>query len=309
MKNNEVLAPATPSIGNIGTKIDYLNNRIKVLCADEFNSITEIHKYLKSIVENNYEACELLKSSNIRFTARVFGRGISTIDEFEICNGLIVSEEARIKTSIGLDIIYIGGNQINRIETTQLGKEKKLSLDSSRCIANVTEPHQVSFEQLTYPLSESDVEQLLEMYNLCFTDYLVQFDEELVQNAARGAIFIVARDEKKRIIASAIGESLRVGPLTLLEISEVAANPILRIKGAASGCVRRVINTGYISLMSPVVTFWEARMWRNILGIGPLVGLPNLGGVLHQHCKIASTEQFTSVPQTPYGSLAVFYGS
>lgn len=306
--SKQILTLATPSIGSIGTKVDHVNNRVKVLCSNEFNSIEEIKKYLKSSIEKNSEAKELLKISNVRYTARVFGRDINTIGEFEIGDGLIVSEEARIQTSIGLDIIYVGGNQKNRIESSQLEKEKKLSLDSSHHTESVPEPSQVTFDQLTYPLNESDVKQLLSMYHLCFTDYLVNLNEELVQSAARGAIFIVARDENKRIIASAIGESLRVGPLTLLEISEVAAHPTLRIKGAASGCVRRVINTGHISLMSPVVAFWEARMWRNILGIGPSVGLPFLGGVLHQHCKIASTEQFTSVPQTPYGSLAVFYG-
>ena len=305
----QILSPATPSIGSIGTKIDTINNRIKILSSKEFDNAISIKEYLINKVKNNSLAQELLRSDTVRFTSRVFGRGIKKMEEFEVCEGITVSEEARIKTSTGLDIIYIGGNQKNRIEPEQLKKERELSLNSSHCTESVPEPQEVSFNQLTYPLKKSDVEQLLEMYHLCFTDYLVEIDEELVQSAARDAIFIVARNENKRIIASAIGESLRVGPLTLLEISEVAAHPTLRIKGAASGCVRRVINTGYISLMSPVVPFWEARMWRNILGIGPSVGLPFLGGVLHQHCKIASTEQFTSVPQTPYGSLAVFYGS
>ena len=302
------LINTTPSIGTIGTKVDHINNRIKVLCDYEFTSVEDINNYLKLTIKNNSEVDEMLESFNVRFTARVFGKGIDFVNNFEIHEGLTVSEEARIKTSIGLDIIYIGGNQKNRLKLDQLKQERELSLDSSHCTAIVPEPHEVTFEQLSYPLNQKDVIQLLEMYHLCYTDYLVSLDEELVQSASRGAIFIVARDNQERIIASAIGESLRVGPITLLEISEVAAHPALRVKGAASGCVRRVINTGKKELKTPVVAFWEARMWRNVLGIGPLVGLPNFGGVLHQHCKIASTQQFTSVPQTPYGSLAVFYG-
>ena len=304
---NQTAKQTAPSIGNIGIKIDNVNKRVKILCPNEFRTVIDIKNFLKSTIYKNTEAVELLKKFDTRFTSRIFGKEIGFIDEFEIQDGLFVSEEARIKTSVGLDIIYIGGNRKNRLDLEQLKKEQALSLASSQCTAIVPEPADVTFEELTYPLSKSDVAQLLEMYSLCFTDYLVPLDQELIQSAAKSSIFIVARNEKKRIIASAIGESLRVGTLTLLEISEVAAHPTLRIKGAASGCARRVINIGKAKLDSPVIAFWEARMWRNVLGIAPLVGLTHLGGILHQHCRISAPAQFTSVKQTMYGSLAVFY--
>jgi hypothetical protein len=299
---------ATPSIGCIGMTVDRINDRIKILCPDQFDSVANIEQYLKNTLVSNPVAVDLLDGLSARFTSRVFCKDVECIAPFELHKGLVVAEEARIKTALGIDIVYVGGNRPNRFILGQLAEEYKLSSDSSQCKAIVPEPD-VSFEQLDYPLSQKDVWQLLDMYHQCFTDYLVSFDETLVQNAARGAIFIVARNDKKQIIASAIGESLRVGKVTLLEVSEVATHPLYRIKGAASGCVRRVIQKGRATLAFPVVPFWEARMWRNILGIGPLVGLDHLGGVLHQHCKIASPENFTTIQQSAHGSLAVFYGN
>lgn len=305
MKNQK--SESTPSIGNLGLTVDYLNNRVKILSGEVFQLVSSIREYLMSIISKNIEALELLSKENTRFTARIIGKGIGEIIPIKLNEGLIIYEEARIKTSFGLDIIYLGFNGRSRFNSLQLKQEIQLSKEASCCIASISEPSNVIFERLFSP-TEKDVEQLLEMYRLCFTDYLVPFDRNLVVNAAKGAIFFIARNENGRIISSAIGESLRVGPLTFLEISEVAAHPLYRIKGAASGCARRVVSMGRETLYPPVVVFWEARMWRNVLGISNIVGLNNLGGILHQHCRIASPKEFTSIEQTIYGSLAVFYG-
>jgi len=305
MKNQK--NTATPSIGNLGLTVDYFNNRVKVLSDKIFQSVSDIQEYLISLISGDFKSLELLSTNHARFTARVIGSGIEKIDEFELHDGITICEEARIKTTAGLDVIYLGFNGKGRMNLTQLGEELKLSKEASSCSAFVPEPQNVVFERLTLPTDKDRIE-LLEMYRLCFTDYLVPFNKELIVNAAKGAIFFIARNENGRIVASAIGESLKVGPLTFLEVSEVATNPLYRIKGAASGCARRVIQESRRTFEEPLVVFWEARMWRNVLGISTIVGLKNLGGILHQHCRIASPKEFTSIEQTLYGSLAVFYG-
>jgi len=300
---------STPSIGSIGVAVDEINGRVKVLRAEVFSSVEQVRARLTEGVAVNRDAKKLLLLSTTRFTARVIAKKLGPIGPLTLPGGIVVQEEARIRTSVGLDVVYVGGNANGRMDAAGLITEKKLSIGATRWHSEIAlaDLSGVSFERVTHPVSVDDVNQLVAMYQLCFTSYLVPLDEALVQGAAAHSIFFVARDERGRIIASAIGESLRVGPLTLLEVSEEAAHPQLRVKGAASGCARRVIEEGKKLLEPPVVAFWEARMWRNILGMGQQVGLTQFGGVLHQHCRIASPPEFTSLPQTAYGSLAVFY--
>lgn len=297
----------TPSIGSVGLTADEINKRVKVLCAEVFSSEEQAKVCLTEIVAKGCDAKKLLSHSSARFTARVIGRNLGPIEQFAL-GGILAKEEGRIRTSFGLDVVYVGGNGFDRLDLTSFNAEKRLSAAAASPATPPPEPEEVVFERLQHPVSDEDVEQLVEMYKLCFTSYLVQLDETLVQTAAANSIFFVARNQDGKIIASAIGESLRVGPITLLEVSEEAAHPILRVRGAASGCARRVIAEGKRTLTPPVVAFWEARMWRNILGMGPRVGLTEYAGVLHQHCRIASPAEFTSLSNKgEFGSLAVFY--
>ncbi len=302
---------STPSIGSVGLTVDDGNKRVKVLRTEVFTSVEEAKAALTEGVTGNHDAQRLLSSSNARFTARVIGRNLGTIAPFPLPGGVVVQEEARIHAASGLDVVYVGGNAHERLNASGLVAERQLAAEAARwhpqSAATFTHPEGATFERLTCPVSDADVAELVAMYRLCFTSYLVPLDEALVRGAAANSIFFVARNREGRIVASAIGESLRVGPLTLLEVSEEAAHPKLRIKGAASGCARMVIAEGGKSLEPPVVAFWEARMWRNILGMGQTVGLTQLGGILHQHCTIASPPEFTSLSQTAFGSLAVFY--
>lgn len=297
----------TPSIGSIGLTADKTNKRVKVLCAEIFHSDEQAKACLTEIVAKDCDAKKLLSHSSARFTARVIGRNLRHIDQFSL-GEILAKEEARIRTRFGLDVVYVGGNGFDRLDLTSFNAEKRLSAAAASPATPPPDPKEVAFELLHHPVSDEDVAQLVEMYKLCFTSYLVQLDETLVQMAAAGSIFFVARNQDGKIIASAIGESLRVGPITLLEVSEEAAHPILRVRGAASGCARRVIAEGKRTLTPPVVAFWEVRMWRNILGMGPRVGLTEYAGVLHQHCRIASPAEFTSLSNKgEFGSLAVFY--
>ncbi|MDO8492612.1 MAG: hypothetical protein Q7S34_03175 [bacterium] len=297
----------TPSIGSIGLTVDEINKRVKVLCTEVFCSDEQAKSCLTKIVAKNCDAKKLLSHSSARFTARVIGQNLGPIEQFSL-GGIFAREEGRIRTSVGLDVVYVGGNGFDRLDLTSFAAEKKLSAAAAFPATPPPEPGEVVFERLRHPVSAEDVAQLIEMYKLCFTSYLVQLDETLVQTAAASSIFFVARNQNGKIIASAIGECLRVGPLTLLEVSEEAAHPVLRVRGAASGCARRVIAEGKRTLTPPIVAFWEARMWRNILGMGPRVGLTEYAGVLHQHCRIASPEELTTLPNKgEFGSLAVFY--
>ena len=299
---------STPSIGSLGTTLDQTNQRVKILHGEVMTSAEEIHFRLAEDVARNNSVARFLDHHAARFTARVLGRGISHVEPFLLAPNVAVSEEARIRTSLGLDIIYLGGNRKNRLDTRLLAAERQLALAAAAPHTNVGEPN-VVFERLTNP-SPCDVVQLLEMYKLCFTSYLVPIDEALVRGAAANSIFYVARDSYGRIVASSIGEHMRVGPSTLLEVSEEAAHPKFRIKGAASGCARRVVSEGKRTLGPTTVAFWEARMWRNILGMSQQVGLTEFGGILHQHCRIASPPEVTSLPNAgEFGSLAVFYSS
>ncbi|MBI2888681.1 MAG: hypothetical protein HYY10_02030 [Candidatus Liptonbacteria bacterium] len=302
----------TPSIGSVGLTVDAGNKRVKVLRTEVFTSIEEAKAALIEGVAGSCDAKRLLSGKTARFTARVIGSNLGTITPFPLPGGIAVQEEARIRTASGLDVVYVGGNARERLNAQGLAEEQQLSAEATRwhpqSAAAFTHPEEATFERLTSSVSDADVAELVAMYHLCFTSYLVPLDEALVRGAAANSIFFVARNGDGRIIASAIGESLRVGPLTLLEVSEEAAHPKLRIRGAASGCARMVIAEGRQSLEPPVVAFWEARMWRNILGMGQAVGLTKLGGVLHQHCTIASPPEFTSLSNKgEFGSLAVFY--
>ncbi len=273
-----------------------------------FVSTEEASKRLREIISDNPEAETFLQEPDSRLTARVLVPSGTNTCSFRL-NSLFVHEEARIRAS-SVDIVYFGGNGDNRFDSELFEKEKMLSMTEAERTSGdvIRDPPQVQFEQLVHPVVSLDIAGLIEMYQLCFTDYLVSLDETLIQEAARNSIFCVARNTEGRIIASAIGESLRVGSLTFLEISEEAAHPILRVRGAASGCARRVITEGKCRLEAPVVAFWEARMWHNVLAMGPRVGLTQYGGVLHQHCHIASSPEFTSLPNGgSFGSLAVFY--
>ncbi len=303
----------SPSIGSIGTTVDTTNLRVKVLSDRVFSTGYEVARCLAVETDTQNGTCrQLLLNRAVRFTARVIGKDLPTIPPFAIFGGIVLNEEARIKTSAGLDVVYVGGNALDRLNQEGAQAERRLAEQAVVLhpeLAVPVCPEGVTFERLTTPVSPDDVRQLIEMYRLCFTSYLVPIDEALVQGAAVNSIFFVARDGEGRIIASAIGESLRVGPLTLLEVSEEAAHPVLRVRGAASGCARRVIKEGVASLKPPVVPFWEARMWRNILAMGPNVGLSEFGGILHQHCRISSPARFTSLPQSEFGSLAVFSAS
>jgi len=301
----------TPSIGSIGLTVDETNKRVKVLCEQEFQCAEEAQNFLIGVVGRIDEALSLLKSADARVTSRVLLPAGMSVPQFRI-DGLVIREEARIRVNqrMNLDIVYLGGNGPSRMDLEALTDEITISTAVAIPAAPMSEStgSGVTFERLRHPVSAEDVAQLLEMYQLCFTSYLVPLDEVLVQGAASNSIFIVARNERRQIIASAIGESLRVGPVTLLEVSEEVAHPTLRIKGAASGCARRVIAEGKRTLTPPVVAFWEARMWRNILGMGPRVGLTEYAGVLHQHCLIASPDSLTTIRNKgEFGSLAVFY--
>lgn len=298
---------STPSIGSIGLSVDRVNSRVKVLLPDVCRRATEAKYRLMDVLAHHPLARELLSRQDARFTGRVLGVDIPTIEAFTLTRGLVVSEEARIRTASGVDIIYIGGNRPGRWDIPQLQAECRLAHQSLSVRELIERPRKAVFEELKSP-SPRDVADLVEMYKLCFTSYLVPLDEALVENAATNAIFFVARDGSGRIVASAIGESLRLGPLTLLEISEVAAHPERRVRGAALECVRQVAKRGKDLLPEPVVTFWEARMWRNILGMGPLAGLTQLAGILHQHCRIASPPELTTLSNPgEFGSLAVYY--
>lgn len=296
----------SPSIGDIGLNVDRKNSRVKIICEEVFSSIEQVIETLIAIISNNREAIDLIGMPNSRITCRAILSPKEETRPFKI-GSLEVREEARI-SSQERDIVYFGGNGTQRFDPLLFKKEDNLSRAVTESFIDVPCPENVVFERLEFPILERDINSLIEMYSLCFTSYLVFLNEGFFQNAAKNSIFIVARNERKEIIASAVGESLRVGPITLLEVSEEAAHPILRIRGAATSCAARVILEGKRILEPPVIPFWEARMWRNILGMGPRVGLTKYAGILHQHCKIASPADLTTLPNKGgFGSLAVFY--
>jgi len=299
----------SPSIGTPGTVVDHVNRRVKGLHASIMSSVEEVVTSLAESILVDQDAIKLLSSMNVRFTARVIGKNLGQIRSFKLPGGINVTEEARIPAFNDLDIIYLGGNSRGRVNILNLENERNLSSAAMQWNPSdvFIEPEGVTFERLSGHVSARDVARLIEIYQLCFIKYLVALNEALIQSAARNSILIVARDKNGEIIASTIGESLQYGPMTLLEISEQVAHPNYRIKGAATGCARRVIEEGRRTLPGPVIPFWEARMWRNVLGMSKPIGLTEYGGILHQHCLISSPPEFTSIDQTKYGSLAVFY--
>lgn len=302
-------AITSPSIGTLGITVDRTNNRVKFLSDEVLPDSEAIVHHLYNNTRNNPDAVALLNDPFARFTSRVIVKAntVTRLNPFPLANGLVVHKEAIISSG-SYDIIYIGGNRPKRFDHIELQQEKDLAAKYTKLEKKRIEENGATFHRLT-EVSKKDTNELLQMYGLCFNSYLVPLNEELMQNAAQNSIFYVARNADGTIIASAIGESLRLGPLTLVEISEVAAHPELRIRSAASACVKRVVDESKRTLFGPVVTFMEARMWENILGLSQTVGFDALAGILHQHCLISSFPKFTSIPQTQYGSLAICYSS
>lgn len=299
---------SSPSIGRIGLTVDPVNRRTKILDDTIFSSFNDAVVALEAIIAASQKATKLLHAPKVRFTARVIGRNLGSFGTFTLPGGLIAHEEGRFYTSSGHDLIYLGANSPDRMDLNMLENERNLASAAMQWNpSSLLEPKGVTYKRLTYPVSDEHVRQLVRIYKTCFPTYLVPLNAALIQSAAQNSILIVAFNQDGQIIASTIGESLQVGPLTLLEVSEQVICPILRIKGAASGCARRVIEEARRTLPGPVVAFWEARMWRNVLGMSKAIGLTEFGGILHQHCIISSSPEFTSIPQTEFGSLAIFY--
>ena len=298
----------SPNIGVLGITVDSkINRRVKALFDDILSSVYDVQHFLCEAVANNHDAMNLLSDPLSRFTCRVIvpKDQVGRINPFTLSCGLTIGEEARIITE-SHDIVYIGGNGHKRFNGTELEQEWWLATDYTRPHNKRVDHTEATLQQLT-SASDQDIADLLEMYQLCFNSYLVPLNEDFIRAATQNTIFWVARNESNKIVASAAGESLQVGPLTLFEVSEVAAHPLLGIRGAASECVKLVVQQGKTTLPGNVIAFMEARMWRNILGMAYNVGLGNLAGILHQHCLISSPPQFNSIHQTKYGSLAVCY--
>ena len=296
----------SPNIGALGVNVDLVNCRVKVLFDQIFTTTHDIQNCLKNSISSNYEATTLLADPLARFSARIITAKdqVATIKPFQLISGLVIHEEARI-TIGSYNLIYVGGNQAQRFDQAEFNQEQELAEKYTRRQPSYVDTS-ATFERMTV-VSQKDIDELMEIYQACFSSYLVPLDEQLIQTAASNSIFWVARNNEDRIVASAIGEHLKLGPLTLLEVSEVAAHPNHRVRGAATGCVKRVINEGKATLPHHVLAFMEARMWQNILGMCQSVGFKCFAGILHQHCIISTPPIFNSIPQTAYGSLAVCY--
>lgn len=301
------LVNSSPSIGSLGVNVDWTNKRVKALFENNFSGEQEIISCLKDEIYAKTEATTLLAQEDARFTARVLTprNQIEKIGPIEIFPKLFVYEEARI--SIGsYDLIYVGGNMVNRIDEELLAKEWEFAIEQTSSIQRPIGEVPATFHLLK-ELTEKDIQELLDMFKHCYNSYLVELNRELIKNAAKNSIFFVARNLEGRIVACAIGESLKLGPITLFEISEGAAHPIYRVKGAASECIRRVLAEGKRSTSNQIFAFIEARLWQNSLGNSSGVGFTQFTGILHQHCVISTPAMFNSIPQTKYGSLAVCY--
>lgn len=303
----EVSSDGSPSIGKLGVNVDHDNNRVKVLPGNILSCKRDIISCLQDNISSNTDAVALLAKEDARFTARVLtlNSQIGIIPPFEISPKLLVSEEARI-TIGAYDLIYIGGNMPGRFDEKLLAIEWEFAKKETSSPQIPVGEVPATFHRLR-ELTKKDIRELLDMFQHCYTSYLVQLNEYLLKNAARNSIFMVARDSKGRIVACAIGESLRVGPITLFEISEGAAHPNYRVRGAASECIKLVLAEGKRTLPHPIFAYIEARLWKNILGISQGIGFDHFAGILHQHCIISTPTIFNSIPQTKYGSLAVCY--
>lgn len=303
----QVSSANSPSIGKPGVNVDYDNNRVKVLPENILHSKRDIISCLHDNLSSNTDARAVLTTNDARFTARVLTprNQIDKISSFNVTSNLLVSEEARI--SIGAyDLIYVGGNTPGRFDKKLLALERETTLELVNSVQRPVSSVNATFHRLR-ELTDKDIRELTEMFELCYTSYLVQLNDFLLRNAARNSIFMVARNSEGRIITCAIGESLRLGPITLFEISEGASHPIYRVKGAATECIKQVLAEGKRTLAPQVFAFIEARIWKNITGISKTLGYTEYAGILHQHCVISTPSIFNSIRQTKYGSLAVCY--
>lgn len=113
----------TPSIGSVGLTADETNKRVKILCAEVFSSDEQTKACLTEIVASNRDAGKLLSHSSARFTARVIGKNLRPIEQFSL-SGILAKEEGRIRTSFGLDVVYVGGSGFDRLDLTSFNAEK-----------------------------------------------------------------------------------------------------------------------------------------------------------------------------------------
>lgn len=298
---------SSPSIGNVGIDVDKRNKRVKILMQYKFYHVNDFIDCTADLINSTPEAEVLLQQGSARLSIRVVVPSEMPLKRFYLSR-MAVREEARIRTPYGFDLVYVGGNTHGRRNETERQIER--SLASNACLRSlpIHKPRGVTYHKLSYPIPAGDIEQLLEMYELCFMSYPFDLNEEFLQSATEKSIFVVARNQDEIIIASAIGESLQVGKLTLLELSEQASHPLRRIPGAASYCSSTVVKIAKNELPPPLVIYSESRMWDKALVMAPRIGLKGFAGILHQHCRISSPPELTTLQNHgSYGSLAVFY--
>lgn len=206
-------------------------------------------------------------------------------------------------------IAYFGANGGERLpsalelrqESEHLQAMHRRYSQTAGPVDDVTVPRDAFVERLRFA-DDGDVEQLLDIYRRCFSAYLVDFTPQIIAASIASNIYIVARDICGRIVASAVGEIADVGDLRIMEISEIASHPQLRVPGAATACTRTVAAAARREGVD--VVFSEARTnWDAIICVEYAAGL-RVRGYMPRHCRIASP--LTSIPQaTEYGNLHV----
>ncbi len=288
------------SSDQVGVTIDEQNRRVDIrlpaICGDPADVACRVH----GLLSFNKKARMFLRRDGTRLSVMMLVPAGNRVDRF-VNDGMMVEEEARIANVHGLDVVYLGGNNVNRLDRCKYVRHLRKVNKSICFVRPVPKPFNVTYEQLQNPIADDDLELLREIYQMrsgCCPDVLTN---ESFHSLASRSILVVARNERDEIIASAVGELWSFGRLTLLKVSEVFSNPEKRVKGAATFCGIKVVEIGRIVVRSNLIAYTESAVYNNLLAVATNVGLNTLAGILPQH-NIAQSKN-----KEGYESVAVLY--
>ena len=85
-------------------------------------------------------------------------------------------------------------------------------------------------------VSDGDVSDIVDLYRVCYSSYMVEFNERTIREMIRDNVFVVVRNDRGQIICVGQAEQVKIdtgggGVWTLVEVSENATLPDYRSMG------------------------------------------------------------------------------
>lgn len=304
-----------PSIGAIGQIIpDPDNQRLKGFLLPPVNSLQEMAELYQTGIFEVLAAY----SEQTRISARVLtGGGIDPEDltGFRYYFGeQVISTEAFIPLDGFGGLVYLGGNAPSRLLPadikTKLAGVQQIAREKAQTPVRPLKPGYVA--QLSLPntlegISESDIADLVRIYNLSFNRYLVPFNDETVrQMALRSAVGMV-RNPAGTIVSVTMGEITTplVENIRLCELTDSATDPTDEGARGSNYWAKRGVIKWAVHEDFPVIYSESRAIWAPVQAANLRLGMEYCGTLPRSCCIGSSREDFSDPTSGVYGDLFV----